>query len=202
MPVPERLQQLLATALTNLRMHPQRSVLPMTRRQIYEQLDILDASGDRRTRSLLAIITVRHAVPVWYHARPYDRFPDRLLAHAEAVFDGSIDVRLAQRHAERAWKQLDYWGGRPEGFALGNAFYAATAAYQALHEALGHDPFAGILIDDSDTDAALDPWCSDTALWACDAFAGPDRTNIKQSELFWTWWLTEAVPVACKDAHQ
>jgi hypothetical protein len=131
--------------------------------------------------------------------------PNNLIDMAGKVMDNKLSVDLIQGEASKAWKYLEDLGVVEEGKTLGNAYYSGEAAVEALMEVLGKDPFKGITIDEKTTDPGLDPWCSDTALWAAAAFAGrvgDVNSDLEKRETFWNWWLGTAIPTAVKLASR
>lgn len=70
---------------------------------------------------------------------------------------------------------------------------------EALWTALGKDRFRSIQINRYMTDMELDPWTSDSALYAAAAIAGavwdPNSSDEKR-KVYWEWWLSEAIETA------
>ena len=197
--VPASLQQLLLTFCDAVRLHPQHALLPAQRRDIYDSLGPVSETAGRRKRGRLAILTAQHVLPLYQHAgSAYDR-ATHLLTLADDVLYDKVDTESAAAEAEQTWDWLtnDY-GDRQEEIP-DRILFALTSALEALFTAFGEERFEGVIITGVSTDDDLDPWSSDTALWAVEAIAGPARDpgsdSAKRLE-FWTWWLTEAVPAA------
>jgi hypothetical protein len=78
-------------------------------------------------------------------------------------------------------------------------FYSAAAAYKALSEVIGEDPFKNVEISKETSDDDLDPWASDTTKWASYAYANrPELIMMKEEKFaqFYIWWLNDAIPEA------
>ena len=119
---------------------------------------------------------------------------------AEGILNGKGSIDAANIEADKAWEQIEKLGTINNDRSINNrSFYVYVTAFEALMEVLGRDPFQDIVIDESSTDFDLDPWSSDTALWAVAAYAGQigdlDSDTSKRQE-FWEWWLQEAIPTA------
>jgi hypothetical protein len=199
------LQQIINQARLQVIHHPQHALMPVYRQQIYHALNTEDETVDGRTYKHLAISTARFVVPFWQQVWPLDEMPNGLLYTAECFLAGKIDVTRATANAENAWQNLEALGSAPNNFTARCAFHAGHATLEALFAALDRPPFNNTEIDEHTTDADLDPWTSDTALWASTAYAGgvwDAESDLKKRLGFWRWWLDEAIPDACLAAHQ
>lgn len=195
-PLPRKLVKRVQAAHAGLRSRSDHALLPIYRKTIYESFPVL---GQPRARGWLAVATAQHVFPLWRLGQPMDTFPSDAIEVAIRVLHGDTNLESAESRAGEMWARLEELAGAPRGFELGNSFYAAQAAISALFEATGRDWFEGVEIGIQDTDNDLDPWCSDTALWAAAAFAGrigdPASDGTKRLA-FWYWWLNEAIPAA------
>jgi len=181
--------------------HPDHSLFPLLRHEIYNVLNFSDATGEQRVFKWLGVITARYALPFWVSARPTDSLPERLINLAEGIMKNTTSIDSAQNEANNAWEYLERLGETKNNMTWGNAFYAGQAALEALQEVLGRDPFKEIIIDENTTDSDLDPWCSDTAHWAviaCSGFAIDRASDVDKGQAFWGWWLKEAIPAAIR----
>lgn len=179
--------------------HPEHDLLPIWRHEIYRLLSIDINTDGERIRKRLSVITARYVMPIWDDAKLNNPLLERLINLAEGIMNNTVPVDLAQDEADRAWEYLERLGGERREMALGNAFYAGQAALEALQEALGRYPFGKVIIEKDMTDLDLDPWCSDTAHWTVIAYSGftnNPATEIEKRQLFWEWWLKEAIPSA------
>ena len=198
MAVPPTLRQAVERAQAALEQHPEHLLLPIYRQAIYRAFAVHDDPSQRRARALLAVLTARHVLPIWQHEQPDDHLPERLLATADGVMAGQVAPAQAETIFQEAWEWLPQL--RVEQWGKSEAHHAGTAAVFALQEVLGEESFDNASIGEEETDGDyLDPTCSDTAMWAAAACAGPswDRTyDVAKGREFWTWWLHEAIPLA------
>ena len=198
--LPSQVQQAIDRAAEAMMLHPAHALHPLYRRDIYTAFGPTNEMRCRLSRGWLAVITARHVLPLWQQAQPNDDLPEHLLDIAKGVLQGIVAARTAESQAGEAWEWLEKRGQIGEALTLDSkAFYAAEAAVEALFEVSGREPFDEVIIDQSTTDSDLDPWCSDSALYAAAAYAGPvwDATSDSEKRReFWEWWLGEAVPTA------
>jgi hypothetical protein len=194
--LPDDLQQVITQAHRAMARDANRELRPFYRRGIYNALETTGEGRGRDAPARLALITARRVLPLWQRERPDDALPSRLVRLTEDVLNG-VAPPTAGEVAGEAWEQLE---ALSEAGAISDAcFFAGEAARAALGATLGWDPFDGVFLSTHETDADLDPWCSDTAKWAATAWAGgtwePGSDPVRRQE-FWHWWLTEAVPQA------
>jgi hypothetical protein len=198
------LQETIEQAYESMIYHPRFALAHIHRRSIYQQLQLPEVKHGQLARKWLAIITARRVLPVWQHTRPHDNLAIHVLTIAERVCNQEIQIEIAQEEAGKYWEELEQLGNgaiRPY-----HGFFAGQACIQALFEVLGRDPFEGIeLLPDEFKHSDLDPWCSDTAIWAEVALTDPgpfvDSDDFKRKE-FWTWWLKDAIPMALQISSQ
>jgi hypothetical protein len=200
MPLLPPLADSVETAMASLTAHSDHALAPHFRHEIYQTFSLL---GRPNAVGWLGVITARYVLPIWQSERPEDSLVSQAIDAASLLLQGHTNAIAADELAGEVWDRLEQLGSTPEGFSLGNSFYAADTAVTAIHEALGRNPFDSADITDKDTDAELDPWCSDTALWAAAAYVGrvgdPNSDAGKRYE-FWMWWLGEAIPAAWEAA--
>ena len=196
MPLPNILTVSLQAARSAIDSDSEHTLSPAYRKKLYQSFAAL---ARPQARAGLAIMTARYVLPLWQLEQPEDLSALQAIEHGDLLLRGRGDINTAKEFAGRMWEVLDELGGTSEGLSMGNGFYAAQAAVSALYEVLGRDPFGDIEIVNIHSDADLDPWSSDTALWGAAAYAGRvgDPTSDEaRRHLFWTWWLADAVPMA------
>lgn len=199
MPLPISLQQVISQAHLQMLNHPQHALTPFHRHRIYRVLNAVDETIDQYKYKYLAGITAQFVLPIWQQVWPTDEMPHSLLHTAERLLNATIDVAQATPIAEDAWQKLERLGYDPSRFAIRCALHSGHAALEALFAALGRPPFDHAEPTEHDTDADLDPWTSDTALWAATAYAGgvwETESDSGKRQEFWSWWLQEAIPTA------
>lgn len=150
--------------------------------------------------SWLAILAARYVLPIWQQPFPQDNLPQHLLATAEGVLKGTVQVQIAEKLADATWEQLEREGTEGERlYPYPAAFFVAVAANEALFTALGLDRWHDVEIRENENESDLDPWTSDSAKYSCAAFAGGiwgETFDSQKSFEFWEWWLIEAIPQA------
>lgn len=229
-PLPRSLQQALDDAYSAMLQHSMYVLLPKWRQAVYRALGPLSDEGGAidpspnleryRARLTLDLLTVRRVLPIWHRLYPNDPWPQRILDLVEDVLSRRTRVEVARAEAENASDLLDRWhfvngGYQPEAgmTATGpvqpwitlSAYTVCLAAVEALRDAAGMNTFDAGPWDEEDTDADVDPGCTDVALWAASAYAGTelglmqDRARCRE---FWEWWLKEAVPAAWQTSSQ
>ena len=154
-------------------------------------------------RSRLDILTAQSVLGIWELWEPEDRRGRTLLAVAEQVERGQIDRERAMHHADATRQWLDFEVERPQGELAIGAAYALDAIIEAVWSCAGVDRFAGLQLSDSMSDADLDPWTTDCAVFAAAAFAGPiwePKSSDSSRLTFWHWWLREGIPGALIEA--
>jgi hypothetical protein len=178
---------------------PKYTLRPIHRYDIYRALFVMDTTVDHRIYKRLAIATAQFVLPVWQQAWPTDDFPSRVLNTAESLLSGTFSRVQATVIAEEGWEKLEQLGYSFGNIAVHRALYAGNAAVEALFAVLDRPPFNQADIGESDTDADLDPWSSDTALWAVTAYSGGTweaSADLSKRQEFWSWWLKKAIPTA------
>lgn len=195
----QQLKQGIEHAYQEMMRHEKHALIPIHRSTIYDLLNSSDPDK-RQAFKRLSIITARYTLPIWKTAQPDDKSPEYIIEIAEKIINDRESVVTANNEAGKAWERLEKLAAVDDENAISNGvFYAYVACYEALMEILGRDPFNDIVISEDDTDSDLDPWCSDTVLWAAAAYSGrigdPD-SDLKKRQTFWEWWLREAIPTA------
>jgi hypothetical protein len=216
MSLPGEIESAIQDADTTVTSDVEHDLTPFRRHVLYQIVAPMSDSPGQQLRTQLEIITIRKVLHFWEQLWPDNQLPHQALATAEAVFQGTIDVEVAERVALGMSGQLDALCAEPEkGFGeTGDFDPAVTAAcavgrgaVSAIWTACGADPFEDLELNEEDTNnsLSLDPWSSDAARWASDAYAGvvslASSSADKRLE-FWKWWLQEAIPAAWDAAHQ
>lgn len=182
---------------------PDHALLPIYRRDIYTAIGPGSDMRSYRARGWLDIVATRHVMHVWQRMWPDDNLPEYMLRVAEDIILGSIDIQTASREWEAAWHATAGSDDERKWQANEEACCARQAAMQAVCWLIDptpncNDPES----DDTDWDA-LHPVCSDTAMWAAAACAGPvwvATSDPERRRVFWEWWLKEAIPHALERA--
>ena len=167
MTIPDYLIDSVKAASASVTSRSDHALSPHFRHAIYQTLVRL---GRPNALGWLGISTARYVLPIWRSVRPEDSLAERSIETANLWLRGSGDGRAANEFAGQAWESLDKLGAKVSDQNAKRALFAGEASVAALYEALGRDPFRDIKIGADETDADLDPWCSDTALWAAAAY--------------------------------
>jgi hypothetical protein len=149
----------------------------------------------RRTR--LAVLAVRHVLPIWERALPTNREPQRMLEIAEEYLGQVIDFRTAWNLKNQFWGELE--SGRisdRRSIAIAVGFGAAKVVTTALNDQLlDSDNLESELLDHN-----LDPYQWDASFYASVAYAGSApwqaELNADGRRKFWEWYIKVAVPRA------
>jgi hypothetical protein len=204
--LPKELQKAIEQAHAAMIDNPEHMLAPICRQVIYRVIETQNAAEASPVRGWLALVTSRHVLPIWREAWPDDSMPHLMLTMADKVLHGMMPVETARVEAEQSFEQLERLGDKPEISGHVDAFFAGTAAVEALFETIGmHRYFDSIEMDENTTDDWLDPWSSDTAKWA--AFAYAERSHDSASDIakrreFWDWWLFKAIPAAWDTSYR
>ncbi len=208
--LPESVQALTDTILAAIRSRAQHEMDPLRRRAIYQAFAATDAPTTPRW---LAALTAQRLLPRFQQHYPNDPLPQELLTlalrllHGEEQDPATVEAMLDQGyHASgNAW-------GYDECEIPWPVWLAGNTAYHALKEAIGHPPLSflpdyykgNVLTPWNDKDLCECDFC-DTASAAAIASASDDLGQhidpANQLE-FWTWWLTDAMPAAYRNARQ
>jgi hypothetical protein len=178
--------------------HSDHAIIPANRLAIYNLLDENNLA-ERPTFKKLSLMTAQHVLAIWQNARSADATTEHILNTAELVLQNKISPEVAKEELEKASERMENFGATEEARSIGNAFYAGQAAVECLMAVLGKAPFDDVPLDEDSTDADLDPWSSDTAHWAADAYAGKiggTKSDAAKRQEFWEWWLQHAIPQA------
>jgi hypothetical protein len=191
------LQQAVDLAYQAMTIHPTHELFPFRRRAIYHALC---ATEQGQALARLAILSAQHVLPIWQNARPNDDMPIQLLDIAESMLARGENRMVAEIAAEEGSKWIDHLSDASGELAIEpQVLCAGQTVVASLYEAIGYDPFEDTLIGENDTDADVDPFCSDAAKWAVAAYAGPSwlpRSNLRKRREFWEWWLKKAIPTS------
>lgn len=194
MGVPSQLQKLIQDALESVYHHPEHDLNLGYRQAIWA------AFGDNGhlKRTVLALSTVRHVLPIWNQKFPHDDRPQQLLTLAEAVISGDVSKAFAEKEAERLWREMQQLGYEGSGMA----FTIGCAAVASLDVAISDENFDEEEIDFSLTDNQ-DTEGNDAAFFAACAYANgavwesiSGKADSAKRLEFWSWWLNTAVKSA------
>jgi Immunity protein Imm5 len=206
MSLPQDLKQYVEHAYTEMVRHEKHALIPIHRSTIYDLLNSNEPLRKRQAFKWLSIITARHVLPVWEKTQPTDSSPQLLVKMAEEVINNEVALITAEKEANKAWERIEEIGVVDSEITMSRrTFYAYVAIYGALIDALGRDPFEDMIMDGHSTDSDLDPWSSDTALWAAAAYSGrvgDQESDAAKRHKFWEWWLQEAIPTAWSIANK
>ena len=147
----------------------------------------------------LSIITANHSMTVWKRDYPLIENPLEFLSTANKVLLKEIEIENGRSIAQQGWAWLEKFGAGSFQEQGSSSFFAASAAWQALMEVTGKDPFVGIEITEKTEDDDLDPWSSDSTKWASYAYVhdfGPKSNASEKFANFYSWWLNIAIPKA------
>jgi len=194
------LKQEIESCQTELRIYPERALIPVRRKAIYDLLNFGDPLHAKRTFKWLSIVTGRQTLPIWPQMWLDDYLPEHPINVVEGRMNNTVSIAMASIEADNAWKRIENLGVIDnDALIIERTFYVYVTAFEMLMEVLGRDPFKDVIIDEHDTDSDLDPWSSDTALWAAAAHAGrvgDPNSDLQKRQIFWEWWLMEAIPTA------
>jgi hypothetical protein len=199
MTLPHTLQELVDEAYAAMIRDPNHALPPLYRKDIYRLISAGQANGGRLARARLALLSARYVIPIWERARPTDVGPPGLLRMAEALLTGQDIAEAARSQADAVWEALTELDVHSDKLGIVETIASGLAAVEALREALGKDPYEGVNIDATKSDEELDPYHTDAAQFAADAYSGPSWISSSSPEKrreFWEWWLREAVPMA------
>lgn len=158
----------------------------------------------RKKRTILAILTARHVLPVWESLFEDDDTPHRLLFVCEQVLQGLYDKKLAQDYLiviQSRWQTL-FADTTIQDYRAGRAISAGNSALLALSTALYDEQFSlNSSCDRANDDLRIDPDRADSAYWAAIALAGPlwhSSSDANKRLQFWQWWLQDSVDRAAR----
>jgi hypothetical protein len=103
------------------------------------------------------------------------------IAEEAAVNSNALDKVLAQQQVTETW----HWAVDGPGLP-GPAHFALCAITCAAHTALGNDTWENAIILPDDTDADIDPWSTDSAEFAMEAYAGRCGMHIRTELSVWS----------------
>jgi len=204
MAVPKQLQERIHTAMQAMLADRNHQLRPIYRRRIYQTIHDLHGKQARIIRGHLAILVVRHVLPLWDRVRSYVPVPRQLLATAEGVLKGTVTPEEAATILRSRHYDHDFSYG--DDVPIGNAYFVLRAAVEAVAEPLGNTlGFDAVTITEDQTDRDLDEWCTDTAGWGAMAQAGAlwdEDSDPLLRRAFWLWWLNEAIPEVYREYRQ
>jgi hypothetical protein len=197
--LPIEISRLINLAYEAMVRDPQHTLAPAYRQAIYQGISNFPNPHTSLARKWLAVLAAEHVVPIWKQVWPNDSLAIRMLDLANTALYEVSDQAGIRAEAELAMEHLERLGNKLYGFTELDAFFAKTAAVQAVFEVLGIIPFDRLILAENETDEHLDPSASDTAKWAAYAYAGrlrdPNADPAKR-RAFWAWWLYEGTSLA------
>lgn len=175
--------------------------LPLRRRvwaamgpALRDENDRPHGAGHRR-RTSLAVLCVRHVLPLWEAAYPDNDGPQRMLALAEQVLSGAAPPDAADRSRGQFWTDVESLVYEDQLFVPS---YVGYAAVDAVTTAQVDEEVEGF--DEGELDENLDADQWDASFFASLAFAsgapGEQGSDPARRREFWRWYLREAVPAA------
>src|ERR1019366_29473 len=178
--------------------------LPL-RKRLWSAMGPREADGARailgpglQRRTTLAILTVRHVLPIWETAFPTNHKPEWMLAVAQEYLDQLTDFQTVRGLNNLFWSELDCLGSV--------AVAVGYAAAQSVTTALSDERFDPAALDTVVSDQDLDPYQWDASFYASVAYAGSapweEKPHTNRRREFWTWFLEVAVPAAWDSASQ
>ncbi|BAZ15341.1 hypothetical protein NIES4071_72130 [Calothrix sp. NIES-4071] len=196
MAIPSELQNLIQEANKSLSSHPQHDLNLGYRHAIWV---VFGDTGHLR-RTVLALSTVRHVLPIWNRRFPNDDRPQQILNLAEKVISGDVSKAFAEKESQKFWREMQQLGYEDSGMA----FTVGCAAVASLDTAIVDENFDLDEIDFNLTDNR-DIEGNDAAFFAACAYANgavwetvSGRGDSAKRLEFWSWWLNVAVPNAWK----
>jgi hypothetical protein len=216
MSVPESLQSVLDTVIGEVRADPQHRMSPQRRCEVYDAFNCSADATMQQAPCWLAVVTAKRVLPIFQQRYPDDTSPQELLETAIGVLQGQVDDARAYEMLDSGYlASANAWGYDDREIPW-PTWLAGNAAYHALKEAHGYQydyrPLSNL--PDYYKGDVLTPWSdedlcemdfADTAAVAAIASAS-DRYgrayNPEELLAFWTWWLTEAIPMAIEAARR
>ena len=200
-----KLSRMIEDALAAMRQHPQHDLTLGYRYAIkatfspryYPANASVKSRVGHQKRTLLAIKTVQHVLPLWERFFPENETPSLLLAQAHKVLKKEYSIEQAIKDVGEAWTYMDSFRVHLTRPAQAVAF-VGCAAVVALTIAVEDEPIDAPHVKLDLTDADVDAYEGDGAFEACLAYTGgppwhPESSAEKRRE-FWEWWLLQAVP--------
>jgi len=205
--LPYELRKLIEEALKSVRCHPQHDLNLGHRQAIWAALGpsrhtqkTMGNEGHKR-RVLLAVLAVRHVLPIWHQVWPDDQTPPRILAYVSQVMKGKMSQKAALRDIDRFWEYIDLLGSQTKNMAAAVGFAAVQALTTAVVDEFFDPDEIELNLTDSEefesNDASFHAAVAyaNGPIWEIDASPAP---NSEKRQQFWEWWLTEAVPKSWK----
>ncbi len=219
-PFPKTLETRVNAALAAMRTAPNHHLPHHHRSTIYATLRTHAKEHGPQVLGWLAVLAARRVLPIFQAVFPADTLPRELLATAEGVLRGQVEDKKAAEMQDKGYHAAGSGWGYDEDAISWPEDLAAKAAYHALKEARGQEPLQHLeqtfvvgtvdtvsgewvekvakpLSDEHFTDEQL---CqsddSDTAAVAAVAFscaAEAPRCAPEKLDIFWTWWLKDAI---------
>lgn len=195
---PNDKKELLMVLIKKLLAKRKLRIFPFERKSVYSLLR--DISMDQHLYlNRLSIITAYTSIVVWKNHNPFIEYPMKFLEVAHKILLKQETIENGLLLAQQGWIWLEEIGAKRPKENDSGSFFAASAAWEALMEVTGKDPFFEVEITKKTRDDDLDFWSSDTTKWASYAYnhkIGADRTYSEKYSNFYLWWLNIAIPKA------
>jgi hypothetical protein len=193
----DELNAVIQQALQSVDDDPEHDLRLGLRQAIWQAFGPRRESPGQLRRVTLAVLAIRHVLPLWDAAFADPTFPRRLLTSAEQASQQGTDREQLLQQLNAAWERADE-------LAMESGSAAAAVGYgavQALTVALQDEHFDPDAVDLSAVDSP-DIQENDASFFAAAAYAdGPrwrEQSSRERRREFWRWWLTQAVPEAAK----
>jgi hypothetical protein len=221
MDLPPRINTSVTLALNEMHRHPERLLSLERRRTIYTAFRQDADHAGQRALAQLDILTARYVLPYWQpladgHWQCYGYMPGKMITFAEGLLAGIVDQAEAVEVAGMGQEMADLTGELDTSpyYCSWTAFEAALLALFSALASIGIDAYRIDLNDTSEYNRF-----KDAAHWAAIAYAGGrwypivdqdedeygegagiwdwdcEEVRIRR-QLFWEWWLREAIPSA------
>ena len=211
-PLPPHIIALIQTLRKEIDDHAYHNFEPQKRLILYTAFGPRTDPFINAFRSWWAIYTAERVLPLFVAALPDEVSPPCSLKIARRV---ALGLNRRDATAVNRYREMNYhWSGQVwghEGDLPVNAYYAGTAACQALDEVcrleeyrfMPHVDLTGTTHGITDLMMAGQA-VADTASCAAMAFAVDEDEDCDFDKLhqFWTWWLTEALEQAWNTANE
>lgn len=204
MTVPEEIDNIIVKSLEAINSHPQHDLNLGYRRLVWtvfgphKSIGTHDSQRGLIRRVNLAILTTKYVLPLWENVWPEDSSPQFLLGEAQKVLSGSIPDDDGWTTRNQHWEKYVEAGYEVEEHQI--ALNVGFSAVQTLTASLQDEVFEPSSIDESLSDAEIDPDQMDSSFFSAAAYSGgaiwETGSSAQKRKAFWEWWLSEAVITA------
>ena len=199
MTMSDELKKVLQVACTELYKNAEGELVLCHRRRIWRAFGPLLRDGHRavfgigyRRRIALAIICVRHVLPIWEKVWPDSKAPHDALLKSEQYLEGVTDYKSTRKLQTQIHWMCDNYTGQDNFIAVG------YAAFRVLSTALFDEAYCTEDdIDENFMDEDVDPLQRDASFYSAAAYANGAKwqpeSSVDRRKEFWEWYLKEAV---------